>query len=247
MIRVLAQKIRSLDPPVDISEVMQQVEYLLDRSIAAEGYVIREGEGSHGADHLIDLSGIDFEALRARFERGRKHTEVERVKGAISRQMQKMIRRNRTRVDYLERFQRMIEAYNAGTINVEEFFRRLMEFAKSLNEEEQRAVGENLSEEELALFDLLTKPEMDLTKKERERVKATARTLLGTLKGEKLVLDWRKKQQSRAAVRLAIEETLENLPDRYSQELYDQKCSAIYQHVFESYYGEDRSVYSVAA
>jgi len=141
----------------------------------------------------------------------------------------------------------MIEAYNRGTINVEELFRRLMELAKSLKEEEQRTVAENLSEEELAVFDLLTKPEMELTKKERGQVKKTAQALLETLKGEKLVLDWRKKQQSRAAVRLAIEETLDRLPERYTQEQFDQKCSAIYQHVFESYYGEDKSVYSVAA
>ena len=88
---------------------------------------------------------------------------------------------------------------------------------------------------------------MELTKKERGQVKKTAQALLETLKGEKLVLDWRKKQQSRAAVRLAIEETLDRLPERYTQEQFDQKCSAIYQHVFESYYGEDKSVYSVAA
>jgi len=142
----------------------------------------------------------------------------------------------------------MIEAYNRGTINVEELFRRLMELAKSLKEEEQRTVAENLSEEELAVFDLLTKPEMDLTKKERAQVKKTARDLLDTLKREKLILDWRKKQQSRAAVRLAIEEALDTLlPERYTQDQYDQKCSAIYQHVFESYYGENRSIYSVAA
>ena len=41
-IHVIAEKIRSLTPPADISEVMEQVEDLLDRSIATEGYVIRE-------------------------------------------------------------------------------------------------------------------------------------------------------------------------------------------------------------
>jgi type I restriction enzyme, R subunit len=40
-VQVIADKIRALIPPADISLVMRQVESLLDRSIATEGYVIR--------------------------------------------------------------------------------------------------------------------------------------------------------------------------------------------------------------
>ena len=248
LIRVLVDKIRALSPPTDISEVMQQVEDLLDQSIAAEGYVIREPGESYGTDHLVDLSSIDFEALKARFESGRKHTEVERVKSAVTRQLQKMVRLNRTRMDYLERFQKMIDEYNSGSINVEEFFRRLMEFAQSLNQEEKRAVGEQLTEEELAVFDLLTKPEMELTRKERSQVKNTARELLETLKREKLVLDWRKRQQARAQVRVAIETILDQgLPTAYTPDIYQKKADAIFHHVYDSYYGADRSVYAMAA
>jgi hypothetical protein len=50
-----------------------------------------------------------------------------------------------------------------------------------------------------------------------------------------LVLDWRKRQQSRAAVRLAIKETLDHLPQSYSAEIYEQKCEQIYQHIYDSY------------
>lgn len=243
LFRVLAEKICALRPPVDISEVMEQVEDLLDRSVATEGYIIREPKGSYSTDGLVDLSRIDFEALKARFERGRKHIEVERLKGAVASQLQKMVRLNRARMDYLERFQQMIDEYNAGSINVEEFFRRLTEFARSLTQEEQRAIGEQLTEEELAVFDLLTKPEIRLTEKELAQVKKTARELLETLKREKLVLDWRKRQQSRAAVRLAIELTLEGLPSRYDKQLYQIKCDLVYQHVYESYFGRGHSVY----
>jgi len=248
LIRILAEKIRALLPPADISGVMQQVEDLLDHSIAAEGYVIREPAEPYGADQLVDLSRIDFDALKARFERGRKHTEVERVKNAVASQLSKMVRLNRTRMDYLERFQRMIDEYNSGSVNVEEFFQRLMEFAKTLNQEEQRAVGEQLTEEELAVFDLLTKPEMELTKKERSQVKSTARELLETLKHEKLVLDWRKRQQARAQVRVTIETILDQcLPPAYTPELYQMKADAVFHHVYDSYYGAGRGVYAEAA
>ena len=39
-----------------------------------------------------------------------------------------------------------------------------MAFTKKLSEEEKRGISEKLSEEELALFDLLTKPDVTLTK-----------------------------------------------------------------------------------
>ncbi|MBZ5562260.1 MAG: type I restriction endonuclease subunit R [Acidobacteriia bacterium] len=240
---VIADKIRSLAREADISEVMEAVEGLLDKSIAAEGYVIDKG------DHRpVDLSKIDFEGLKARFAKSRKNIEIEKLKGAIASTLRKMVRLNRTRTDYLEKFQRMIDEYNAGSSNIEEFFKQLTAFAQSLNEEDKRAIAEHLTEEELAIFDLLTKPDMKLSKKEEQAVKKAARDLLQTLKQERLVLDWRKRQQSRAAVRLTIEKVLEDeLPPAYSAELYQRKCDAVYQHVYDSYYGENRSVYAMAA
>jgi len=71
-------------------------------------------------------------------------------------------------------------------------------------------VGEHLNEEELAIFDLLTKPQIELSDSDREEVKATARDLLNTLKAWKLVLDWRKRQQARAEVRITIEKMLDH-------------------------------------
>lgn len=44
-------------------------------------------------------------------------------------------------------------------------------------------------EQELAVFDLLIKPDLTLTKKEGQEVKKVAQDLLSTLKREKLVLN----------------------------------------------------------
>jgi type I restriction enzyme R subunit len=142
----------------------------------------------------------------------------------------------------------LIDEYNAGAINVELFFNRLVEFAQELNEEEKRSIAESLTEEELAIFDILTKPDMKLTGREKKQVKKAAWDLLTTLKTEKLVLDWRKRQQSRAQVMVAIEEILDKgLPDKYTQDMFHQKCDLIYQHIYDSYFGEGRSVYVVAS
>ena len=87
-------------------------------------------------------------------------------------------------------------------------------------------------------------PEMTLTKKEQGQVKKVARELLETLKREKLVLDWRKTQATRAAVRVTVEDKLDELPVAFTREIYAQKCNALYQHIFESYYGEGGSMYA---
>ncbi len=241
----LAEKIRALTPPEDISGFMGEVEDLLDRSVAAEGYVIRESSKGDG-EGLVNLGEINFEALRERFERGRRRTEAEKLRGRVNAKLGRMVRLNKGRADYQEKLRRLIEEYNSGSMNVEVYFRALIEFATELDEEERRGVSEGLSEEELALFDILTKPEISMTDKEFARVKEVARDLLATLKKEKLVLDWRKRQRSRAEVRVTIEGTLEALPESFTPEVYRAKCDAVYQHVYDSYYGPGENIYAKA-
>ena len=84
---------------------------------------------------------------------------------------------------------------------------------------------------------------MKLNKAEEKQVKKIARELLDTLKQGKLVLDWKKKQQTRAAVKLSIELLLDQLPVTYSPQIYEEKCTAVYQHIYDSYFGAGRSVY----
>jgi type I restriction enzyme R subunit len=242
-------------PPADISEVMAEVEELLDESIAPKGagYVIHAplGQATRETDavvpsHWLDLSRIDFEALKQQFETGHKHIEVEKLRGALNTRLKKLVRLNPMRMDYYEQFQRMIDAYNAGAQNVDALFAQLVSFAQNLNEEEQRGIAENLSEEELAIFDLLTRPDLKLSKNEQERVRQVSRQLLDTLKAEYLVLDWRKHQKTRAGVQLAIEEVLDRLPPRYESDLYQEKCTGVYQHVYDRYFGAGKSVYGLA-
>ena len=81
----------------------------------------------------------------------------------------------------------MIDGYNSGSRNVEIFFSDLVELAQELNIEDKRAISEKLTEEELAIVDLLSKPDITLTEKEKHEIKKVAKELLLTLKQEKLV------------------------------------------------------------
>jgi type I restriction enzyme R subunit len=68
-----------------------------------------------------------------------------------------------------------------------------------------------------------------------QQVRRVAQEVLAVLKREKLVLDWRKERRTHAAVRVAVEETLDRLPEKYTRQISAQKCDAVYQHVFGSY------------
>jgi type I restriction enzyme, R subunit len=248
---VLARTIKALAPQADITELMADIDRLLDESISAEGYVI-EGGGAAGAPddgtRRVDLSQIDFEALRAHFERARKHVEAEKLRGTLQTKVRQMVRLNRSRIDFLANLQQLLDEYNAGSMNVETFFDQLVALAQELNEEDQRTIGEHLSEEELAIFDLLTRPNPALSEQERDQVKQVARDLLGTLKREKLVLDWRKRQQTRAQVRLTVQQMLDaGLPRTYTPDLYQQKCDVVYQHIYDAYVDASHNIYAQAS
>ena len=239
---VLARQIRELAGETDISDILEDIEQLMDVSVATRSYVIREASEPY---NTIDLTQIDFDALRARFERAHKHSEVEKLRGAINSKLKHMVQLNKSRANYLERFQRLIDEYNLGSINVELLFDELLEFTQELNEEEQRHIAEQLSEEELAVFDLLSKQDVALSETETDEVKKVTRSLLDTLKREKLVLDWRKKQQERARVLSTVRDILDKgLPLAYSKDLYERKCDEVYQHIYDSYFGEGRSIYA---
>jgi len=236
----LAEAIRAtLNPnPPDISQVMGQINGLLDESIT--GHEIRES-----GPPALDLSKINFEALAQRFKESKhKNTDLEVLKAAIRAQLEKMIQLNRTRADFTEKFESLIESYNAGSRSIEELFQELLDLSNSLNNEQQRHVRENMSEEELVIFDILTRPAPELSTEERAEVKKAARELLARLKAL-LVLNWRQKAAARSQLKLTIEDTLDScLPRAYTPELYSQKCAAVFEHVYESYPERNAGVYA---
>lgn len=241
LISVIAQKIKALAPPVDILDVMQQVEELLDRSIAPVPYIIKEDDDQP----LYDLSQIDFEKLKEKFNQGRKRTEAEKLRALLSMKLETMLTENPTRKDFMVKFQKLIDAYNSGSMNIEVFFKQLVDLTADLQIEDQRAIRENLSEEELALFDILTNPVPELADKDRALVKKVCKELLETLKAEKLVLDWRKKDRARSDVRRTLEIVFDRgLPASYDEGIYNEKCELTFHHIFTSYYGAGESVYS---
>ncbi len=240
---MLAAAIRAkLNPnPPDISAVMRDIAGLLDRSIT--GHEIREA-----GPPALDLSKIDFVALAKRFKASKhKNTELEALKAAIRARLDVMLQKNPARIDFAEKFEALIESYNAGSRNIEDLFQQLLNLSTSLDEEQARHVREHLTEEELVIFDILTRPAPELSAAERDEVKKVAQALLAKMQGL-LVLNWRQKAAARSSLKLAIEDMLDaGLPRAYTPEVYRQKCSALFEHVYERYPERKRNIYMGAA
>jgi type I restriction enzyme R subunit len=235
---IIAEKIRSLDPRVDISGILQTVRGLLEGAIDVTGVELKQWI------QPIDLSTLNIESLKARLGSGsHKRAGAEQLRHILESKIEKMVELNKSRINYQEQLERMIEEYNKA-VDIETLINQLLALTEDLEKEDARAVAEGLTDEELAIFDLLTRSESNLTQEESQRIKKVTQALLQRLK-DKLVIDWRKRQQSRAAVKLSIGECLDHLPQRYVTE-YEAACQAIYQHVYDSYFGEGSSIYASA-
>ncbi|MDB5581020.1 MAG: putative type restriction enzyme hindVIIP protein [Bradyrhizobium sp.] len=240
VLHIMAEKVRSVreDPAkkARVQRVADAIEALLDDAILGIEITapIRTGDDMAG---LFDLSRIDFDKLREQFAKGEKRTRTQQLRTAIERKLEALAAQNPTRNSLVERFHQLIAEYNAGSLDVERLFEALMRFIRDLDEEEHRSVREGLTEEELAIFDILTKPEPELTAAETDIVKQIARNMLDTLKREKLVLDWRLKERAKAAVRNAIQQSLDSLPPPYVDEIWHAKTAQTYEWVFDHYPG----------
>jgi type I restriction enzyme R subunit len=232
----------TLNPdPVDLSAVITGIHRILDASVSGVEIPTKPGT-------ILDLSKIDFEALAARFKKSKaKNTDLEVLKAAIRAQLEKMIELNPTRADFRDKFEEMIEEYNNGSRNIEDLFNELVKLTKSLSQEEQRHVREQMTEEELVVFDILLKPAPELTTEERTEVKKVVRELLARLKAL-LVLNWRLKSAARSQLKITIEDVLDTgLPRKFTPELYRDKCSKLFEHMYEKYPERGVGIYSEPA
>lgn len=197
-------------------------------------------------EDFVDLGQLDFDKLRQAFQKSNnKNMVVFDLQEAIERKLEKMIQQNPLRLEFYEKYKKIIEDYNQGKDlqSVQKAFDDLQNYMQELTEEDSRAISEGLDEETLAIFDLLRKS--SLSKKEEMEVKKVAIKTLATLKEEKLKIErWRESTQVTAQVKTIIFDNLQWLPqEAYADEEVDEKTNLVYQHVYSNYSGGDVHVY----
>jgi len=232
----IAKGMRGLERSVDISELVERIDSLLDASI--------DGVPPSSLGERVQLGAFDFARLAAFFAATkRKTTAANALAGSLRNRVAALVWLNPKRAGLRELLDGLIAEYNESAKSVDEFFQQLLAFIKKIEAEEARGDAEKLTEEQLAIYDLLIIPHVPLDAAGREAIKSLARELSARIE-KKLVIDWRKSQMKRAAVRVAIKQVLRDLPDAYSDEAFERLLEQVYEHVYESYWGDGRSKYT---
>ena len=220
-----------------INRARMRMAQVLDTSVAAQeaeatgsGYMIHQGK-------VIDLSKIDVNELKKEIKVAKyKAVEIDDLKAFIEKALQQMLNRNCTRQKFSQRFRGIIDRYNAGGSENEDFYEQLLQLLADMKAEDKRPEAEGLTEEELEIFDLLIAGK-NLTKAEEQKVKLSAKNLFKKLteqKAELMVVDWYKDEQPRAKVKSAIETSLNaDLPMSYDKETFTAKTQLLLTHFID--------------
>ena len=141
----------------------------------------------------VDLSAIDFEKLAKLFA-SRPQTAAEKLRSDAEAKAHEMAARNPTRVHLVEKLEKLVEDVQSrhprrgGVLRGAQGARR-----RDGGGGTPRGPREGLTEDELAIFDLLTRPEPKLTKAQEVAVKKVARDLLEKLQEQLAVAQWQSK------------------------------------------------------
>ena len=219
---------------VDTVDLMVQI-----NGILGEYIVIEQTSKKRSMAKRFDISKIDFDLLRREFAKvKKKNLMFIELNELIRMRLDSMIKNNPKRVDYYERYQKIIEEYNQeqDRANIEKTFMELMNLANSMNREERRYVREGFtSDEELSLYDMLF--DENLSKEDIKKIKKVAVDLLDKIKGKISELDhWTDKQETKAEIDTLMGKILwEELPECYSDQAIFTYRQKIYEYVYMKY------------
>ena len=207
---------------------------LLDSSVTAESDLKDEQEIVIYQSKVIDLSKIDAEELRKEIRTAKyKAIEIDDLKKFIEQVLLQMINKNRTRLKFSQRYKNIIDSYNAGSSENEDYYEQLVQLLEELQKENTRANTEGLTEEELEIYDLLVAGKK-LTKAEEQKVKLSAKNLYKKLTENKknlFMIDWYKDEQPKGRVIKMVKDSLDaDLPDAYDKVSFNAKVDLLINH-----------------
>lgn len=224
----------------DTTDLMVAVNQIVSKYVEVKSYLpSNENNAKHNVDRRFDISKIDFDRLRQEFTKAKnKNLLFKDLKDLVEDRLKGMMKSNPTRINYYERYQKIIEEYNSEQDKalIEKTFIDLMNFVNDLNTEEKRYAREGFeNDEELAVYDLLMRD--TLTRAEIKKVKHLAKVLLDRIKLKIKELDhWTEKEETQAAIDVLIRDTLwSELPESYDDIALNTYRQTIYEFVYSTY------------
>lgn len=205
----------------------------LDNSVTA---MVAEDQVKYGIRQgkVIDLSKLDIESIRKEIKTTPyKSMEIDDLRTFIEKTLEQLINKNCTRVAFSQRYRNIIDRYNAGGSENEDYYEKLLQLIADLKKEQARSTEMDLKEEELEIFDLLIQGRK-LTKDEEQKVILASKNLYNKLMEEKdrlMVVDWYKDEQPKTKVFTLIQKSLNNdLPECYDRIAFADKSNLLLNH-----------------
>lgn len=205
----------------------------LDQSVSSDkvsddaNCVIHEGK-------VIDLSKLDVDSIRKEINiTPYKALEIEDLRSFIEKALEQLINKNCTRVVFSQRYKNIIDQYNAGGSENQDYYEMLLQLIDELKQEQARSTDMGLEEEELEIYDLLVQGKK-LTKADEQKVILAAKNLYHKLLSERknlMVVDWYKDDQPREKVYTIIQLSLnQDLPESYDRVSFIDKTNLLMNH-----------------
>lgn len=203
-VRVLVMRLtnQGIGKKISLPEMNARINELLKQSIKSDGVI------NLFSDVKQEFSLFDPKFLDEIAKMKEKNLAVELLKKLIAEQIHVYRRTNVVRSEkFSEIIQRTMNAYLNGMLTNEEVIQELLRLARDIAR--SKAEGDNLglTEEEVAFYDALTKPQAIKDFYENEELIAITKELTETLRKNKTV-DWQKKESARARMRMLIKKLL---------------------------------------
>lgn len=203
-VRVLVLRLSDSGKAKSISllEMNERINELLKHSIKSDG-VINLFSDIHEEFSIFDTRFLD-EVSKMK----EKNLALELLKKLIADQLQIYRRTNVVKSEkFSDIIQRTINSYLNGMLSNEEVIQELLNLAKQIKMAKEAGNQLGLTDEEMAFYDALTKPEAIHDFYHNDELINLTKELTETLRKSKTV-DWQKKKSARARMRMIVKKLL---------------------------------------
>lgn len=206
---------------LSLKEINAQINELLKASIQSQGVISLFD--SKQADENISL--FDPAVLDEISKMKEKNIAVEILKKLMAEQVSLYKRTNVVQSQkFSEKIAQLMNSYYNGLITNEEVIKELLKTAQEITELYNNGKKLGLTQEELAFYDALTKPENIKDFYQNNELLDLTRELTEMLRKNRTI-DWQKKETARASMRKMVKHLLKKY--KYPPEDYDTAISTV--------------------
>ena len=184
------------------AEFNQRVTAILEQTVRAEGVIDLFNEKS------VEISLFDESFLAEVAAMKEKNVAVEALKRLVKERVRAYQRTSVVKArKFSELLQSTLNAYLNGVLSNAEVIEELVKMAKDMMADRDEAAKLGLTEEEMAFYDAITKPQAVKDFYDNDQLVAISRELTEAMR-KNATIDWQKKESARAGMRRAIKRLL---------------------------------------